>query len=588
MDVLSGGVPRAGHPAFRPEDLPPAWDAAGATWVEARRGLYVPTAGGAAAPAAPAPDPEQLRLLERAFAEADADGDGALRAGELAALLRGLGLEPTDADVGLVLGELAEPRSGLVRRAALLGYVRHGGRPPGAGAGGPGRGSARAAAARRRVDSLYRVYSIEQYSMAAALAELEGAGTGGGAAAEALKARLAAGGAAELAASSSAGAAGDDGDEAAADAASDAPAEKAAAAAGVPRKKTAGFALAEAIPEEGAPPPGAPPRRGSGASEGTLEALGTLDAPMSPPAGAGDSAGGGGRRAFAAAPSPRRDPDAAPPRRGLGRRFMRAAGLDAGSGALRATPGAGRQFAVLASRAGVKWARNWSSMFANLLLLAFAALVCGAVHGTGGAAGDVRGQAALVMLTMGVTAAATALPVFGRDRVVFWRERASGVGVLPYWGAATALHLVDCALQPLVFLAVYQSMTLPAIPFATHYALGLLVTFWCASAGCLMSVLVGSQANALVAAVAVVMVAGGFINGVSPNFRELAPGLKAATALSYNRWAIEAVAIAAYEHYPRHLWPLARAMLNVAGYCGLDQSGVPSVARIGTAGGGAL
>ena len=203
------------------------------------------------------------------------------------------------------------------------------------------------------------------------------------------------------------------------------------------------------------------------------------------------------------------------------------------------------------------------------------------MHGTGSGPNDIRGHTALVMLTVGIISATTSLSVFGRDRLVFWRENASGVAVLPYFLANTALNLLDVALQPLVFLAIYWSMTLPTIPFGFHYLVGVLVVWWCSSAGCLISVLVGQQANALVAAVAVVMIAGGFINGVSPNYRGLSPTLKRLTALSYNRWAVEAVVVTAYEHYPRYLWPLTKALVNLAGYCGLDESGVEPASSAG-------
>ena len=57
------------------------------------------------------------------------------------------------------------------------------------------------------------------------------------------------------------------------------------------------------------------------------------------------------------------------------------------------------------------------------------------MHGTAGKEWDLRGHVALIMLTLGIISAATALPVFGRDRVVFWREKSAGVGRLG-WAAA--------------------------------------------------------------------------------------------------------------------------------------------------------
>lgn len=213
----------------------------------------------------------------------------------------------------------------------------------------------------------------------------------------------------------------------------------------------------------------------------------------------------------------------------------------------------------------------------DILLLIFAAVTCGAIHGTDSGPNDVRGNTALIMLTMGMISATTALPIFGKDKIVFWREKAAGMGVLPYFLANTIVNLVDIAIQPLIFLSIYQSMTLPSISFATNYLVGVLVVWWTTSAGCLFSVLVGRQSNALVAAVAFVMITGGFINGVSPNYRELGATTKALTSISFNRWAVEAVTIATYENYPPYMWPLTKALMNLAGYCGLDDSGVPAI-----------
>ena len=77
-------------------------------------------------------------------------------------------------------------------------------------------------------------------------------------------------------------------------------------------------------------------------------------------------------------------------------------------------------------------------------------------------------------------------------------------------------------------------MTLPAIPFLQLYAVGVLATFYCSSLATLMSVIV-PPSSSLVAAVAAVMILGGQLNGVTPNLRKMAPALRGASALSYNR-----------------------------------------------------
>jgi hypothetical protein len=143
---------------------------------------------------------------------------GALDAAGLLRLLEGLGLEPTQRSVAALMQELAVPRTGgqmgqqqrcvmwggscllllspigqaqvslhhpahsarlpvrpagLVSKQALMQYILGGGRPGAAAAAATG---SAAAAHKRRSDTMYRVYSIEQYTLSSALSELASGG----------------------------------------------------------------------------------------------------------------------------------------------------------------------------------------------------------------------------------------------------------------------------------------------------------------------------------------------------------------------------------------------------------------------------
>lgn len=154
---------------------------------------------------------------------------------------------------------------------------------------------------------------------------------------------------------------------------------------------------------------------------------------------------------------------------------------------------------------------------------------------------------------------------------------AAGIKTLPYFLANSTINLIDVGLQPLVFLSVYYSLTLPAISFAQLYLVGVLVVWYCSSMGCLVSILI-SPANSLVTAVAIVMVTGGFVNGVTPAYRTLSTVMKGITGISYNRWAVEAVAIMDFEGAEPYLWPITRAVMLAAGHCGLDSVADPGAA----------
>lgn len=66
-------------------------------------------------------------------------------------------------------------------------------------------------------------------------------------------------------------------------------------------------------------------------------------------------------------------------------------------------------------------------------------------------------------------------------------------------------HPADVAIQPAVFLSIYASMTLPAMPWSQLYGVGVLVAWYCTSLGALMSLVV-APSSSLMATVALLMV----------------------------------------------------------------------------------
>ena len=54
----------------------------------------------------------------------------------------------------------------------------------------------------------------------------------------------------------------------------------------------------------------------------------------------------------------------------------------------------------------------------------------GAVHGTSWELEEVRGNAVKTMLTLAAISTVASLQVFGKDRLIFWRESAAGARLL--------------------------------------------------------------------------------------------------------------------------------------------------------------
>ena len=62
-----------------------------------------------------------------------------------------------------------------------------------------------------------------------------------------------------------------------------------------------------------------------------------------------------------------------------------------------------------------------------MLLCKFSHVGAGVVHGTSWELEKVRGNGVMAMLTLAIISVVAALQVFGKDRLVFWRESESGM-----------------------------------------------------------------------------------------------------------------------------------------------------------------
>lgn len=530
LDVLSGVVPRIGHATFQPEQLVPQWASFGKKWIAAKDtpALRRMMRGDVAERGPEAIDPEQLMILEDVIDDKDADGDGVINKIELGLILKELGCEPTSEDLETIYLDLANESTGLISKSDILQYVRFGGRPPALPASDPKEASKDI----RRLDSLYRVYSIEQYTMTNALSEMTDQMPQGMKAPGPIENPM--------------------------------------------TLREMAIASMERIDSSKELPDGL--RGGDETPDlGTVESLDLAGETYDDAASDANDVDNAKRMESLKSVESSADLNLASR---TGSRALQSRGLFSlfrRKAKLRETPGLFSQLFILFTREVTQWTRGWMTKFMDIMLLVVAAVTCGAIHGTGTGPNDVRGNSALVLLTMGILACTTSLGVFGKDKLVFWREKDNGLRVFPYFAAKTLINLVDITIQPLIFIAIYDSMTLPSISFGMYYLIALLVVWWTTSAGTLISVLVSDQSNALVAAVAFVLITGGFINGVSPNYKELGDFTKALTSLSYNRWAVESVTVASYGNYPEYMWPLSKALMNVAGYCGLDENEVPSI-----------
>lgn len=51
------------------------------------------------------------------------------------------------------------------------------------------------------------------------------------------------------------------------------------------------------------------------------------------------------------------------------------------------------------------------------------------------------------------------------------------------------------------------------------------------------------------------------------------------SGISFNRWAVEAVAVQEFQQTPQYMWPATKSVMLAAGYCGLDGAVLPEAGQ---------
>jgi len=152
--------------------------------------------------------------------------------------------------------------------------------------------------------------------------------------------------------------------------------------------------------------------------------------------------------------------------------------------------------------------------------------------------------ASLICLCLALTGVASALRVFGNERVVFWRESSGGVSTLAYFLAKDFAQIANMVICPLIFLTFYYSLTAPRSPFITMFAIVLLIQFTSTGIGYLVSIVVAptvAQLTAVVVVLICVMFSGA--RPTLPQMKTMPFPMPYVPYISYMRWAEEAIYI---------------------------------------------
>ncbi|GIL43799.1 hypothetical protein Vafri_1407, partial [Volvox africanus] len=229
------------------------------------------------------------------------------------------------------------------------------------------------------------------------------------------------------------------------------------------------------------------------------------------------------------------------------------------------------QMLFLLRRACIKYVRSfWPMRVVDTLLQLAAAFIIGLVHGTRWSITSVPGNAVMCMVCLGVLSCVTHLRTFSNNRVLLWRECASGMSILAYFMAQNVIDQIWVVAAPALSLGVYYYLTLPRMPFSEFYVVGLFVCWWASGMAYLVSAVLPPQ-NVLMAGVFISLIFGAFLNGLTYAVATARGTLmEGIMGLSYNRWAMEIVTINELRNYQYDHRNTIIMMGKGIGLCGVD------------------
>lgn len=159
------------------------------------------------------------------------------------------------------------------------------------------------------------------------------------------------------------------------------------------------------------------------------------------------------------------------------------------------------QFLVLVHRQLVNWWRDNSQRMAFLGVVTFAAVILAVMDKFICHEPDWSPAAYLNLHTcLALLNSVYSLQLFGADKVVFWRESASGVHVFAFYLARVLVNAFDLCLQGYVFASVYFLIVQPELSFLYYYPPFVLVSFASAGVGYFISSILPAQHGPFVAA----------------------------------------------------------------------------------------
>ena len=125
----------------------------------------------------------------------------------------------------------------------------------------------------------------------------------------------------------------------------------------------------------------------------------------------------------------------------------------------------------------------------------------------------------LVILFFGCLSVVGSLKCFGSERLIFWRESASGVYTMAFFVSQNLVELPVVLLKPLIYVWVYYALAMPPISSESAF-IGIMIglSWSCSGYGYVLSIVLPAK-NATLTSVIFSIMMGAFMSGIKPSLK---------------------------------------------------------------------
>ncbi|PIA26833.1 hypothetical protein AQUCO_08700012v1 [Aquilegia coerulea] len=216
----------------------------------------------------------------------------------------------------------------------------------------------------------------------------------------------------------------------------------------------------------------------------------------------------------------------------------------------RITPGVFRQYKYYLGRVGKQRLRESRIQVVDFLIL----LLAGACLGTLAKVSDETFGAlgySYTVIAVSLLCKIAALRSFTLDKLIYWRERASGMSSLAYFLSKDTIDHFSTIIKPLVYLSMFYFFNNPRSSFADNYIVLVCLVYCVTGIAYIFAIFLEpgpAQLWSVLLPVVLTLIA---------NQEKRDEGMKFLSKLCYTKWALEAFVIANAERYSG-VWLITR------------------------------